>query len=128
MLRVCGTDWSWLVAKAPSPNGPNGERDSNGRFAKGNLGGPGNPHAKQVARVRSLILEAVTEKDLSAIVATLVKRAKDGDIIAARELFDRLVGKPATAIDPERRELEEQRLELRGREVDAKEDQAWLGD
>ena len=67
---------------APSTNGSNGNRDSNGRFAKGNPGGPGNPHARKVARLRSLILESVTEDDLRAIVAVLVKRAREGDLPA----------------------------------------------
>ncbi len=113
------------MSTAPSPNGGNGVRDTQGRFAKGNPGGPGNPYAKQVARVRSLIVEAVSEEDLRAVIAALVEKAKGGDIVAARELFDRLVGRPATAIAPEQQELEERRLSLQDREVEVKEDRAW---
>ena len=82
------------MIEQPSPNGGNGQRGAHGRFAKGNAGGPGNPYARRVAELRSLILEAVTDDDLREIVKTLVKSAKDGDIAAAREVLNRLVGKP----------------------------------
>lgn len=41
----------------PIPNGSNG-RDSQGRFATGNSGGPGNPYARQVAALRCTLPEA----------------------------------------------------------------------
>ncbi len=113
------------MSSSPSPNGRNGARDSHGRFAAGNPGGPGNPHAKQVGRIRSLILETVSDDDLRAIVAGLVGRAKSGDIAAVRELFNRLIGRPPTAADAEQIELEEQRLQLRKRQIDVMEDRAW---
>jgi hypothetical protein len=53
----------------------------------------------------------VTEDDLRAIVAALVKQAKAGDIAAARELLNRLIGKPLDTVDPDRLELEEMQLE-----------------
>lgn len=80
----------------PSPNGHNG-RGASGRFAKGNPGGPGNPHAQQVGKLRSAMLRAVTEADVKAIVARLVKLAKEGNVQAAREVLDRCVGKPTEA-------------------------------
>lgn len=80
----------------PSTNGDNG-RDDRGRFAEGNRGGPGNPHAKRVAKLRSALLDAVTEDDLQAIIAALVRKAKGGDIMAAKILLDRVLGKPLEA-------------------------------
>ncbi len=77
----------------PSPNGPNG-RDGRGRFAQGNSGGPGNPHAGKVAKLRSALLAAVTEEDVRQIVERLVQLAKDGDLAAVRELFLRTIGRP----------------------------------
>jgi len=50
-------------AQAPSPIGSNG-RGSDGRFAKGNPGGPGNPFARQVAALRQNMLDAVTGEDI----------------------------------------------------------------
>lgn len=84
----------------PSPNGSNG-RDRSGRFASGNSGGPGNPHARQVAQLRSTMLRAVTAKDLRAITKALVEKAKAGDVMAAREVLDRCFGKPRQGIDLE---------------------------
>ena len=100
------------MSGAPSPNGGNGKRDHRGRFAKGNPGGPGNPYGQQVARLRAVILEAVTDDDLRKIVAALVKRAKGGDVVAARELLNRLVGIPVDVLADRRLQLCERRLEL----------------
>ena len=74
-------------------------RDSHGRFQKGNPGGPGNPYAERVAELRSMILDAVTKENLRAVVKAMVKRAKGGDVVAARELFNRLVGKASVIRD-----------------------------
>jgi hypothetical protein len=43
--------------------------------------------------LRSALLDAVTEDDLRAIARTLVKRAKEGDLAAIRELLNRVIGK-----------------------------------
>lgn len=73
----------------PSPNGANA-----GRFKPGNPGGPGNPHARQVAALRSALLNAVTPADMRAIIAKLIREAKRGSIPAAREIIERTLGKP----------------------------------
>ena len=74
---------------APSPNG----RTAKGRFAKGNLGGPGNPHGSQVAKLRAALLDAVSIEDIEAVARTLVAQARAGEIQAARELLNRVMGK-----------------------------------
>jgi hypothetical protein len=74
------------------------ERDHGGRFVSGNKGGPGNPFAAQAARLRSALFEAVTPEDLASVIQTLVAKAKGGNVPAAREVLDRLLGKPE-AID-----------------------------
>jgi hypothetical protein len=79
----------------PSTNG----RTPRGQFAKGNLGGPGNPYAKRVAWLRQALLDAVSADDIRAIVMILVARAKDGDMAAIRELLDRLIGKASPPQD-----------------------------
>jgi len=80
----------------PSANGDNG-RDGRGRFTAGNGGGPGNPHAAQVGRLRSALLDAVTPEAMREVASALVEKAKGGDIAAARVLFDRVLGKPIEA-------------------------------
>ena len=77
------------ITTDPSANG----RTPRGQFAKGNPGGPGNPHAKRVAWLRAALLEAVSKDDLRAIARTLVKKAKGGDLPAIRELLNRVIGK-----------------------------------
>jgi hypothetical protein len=94
---------------SPSPNGRNG-RDAGGRFAKGNAGGPGNPFSRRAAELRTALYEAVTPDDLRAIVKKLVKHAKAGDVTAAREVLNRLLGKPEPVDLLERIEALEQRL------------------
>ena len=98
-------------------------RGSNGRFAKGNPGGPGNPFARRVARQRTLIQEAVTDEDLRAIVRALVERAKGGDIAAIREVLNRVVGKAPESPNPDRLDLDE--MKLRADIAEAEEDEAW---
>ncbi len=82
---------------APSPAASNG-RDSQGRFTPNNTFGKGNPHAKRVQEVRSALMSAVTDEDVKAIVAKMVERAKNGDVAAAKEVLDRLVGRPASPV------------------------------
>ena len=95
----------------PSPNGDNG-RDGHGRFAKGNPGGPGNPFARRTAALRSVMLDTVGEDDLKAIVAKLVEQAKGGDVVAAREVLTRIIGRPTESPDPDRLDAHEATLLL----------------
>ena len=81
----------------PKSNGANG-RDNNGRFVRGNPGGPGNPHARRVGKLRNALIRSVSDADVKEIIAKLVEAAKAGDIQAAREVLDRTIGK-ATQTD-----------------------------
>ncbi len=102
----------------PSPNGTNG-RNASGRFVKGWKGGPGNPHARHVAEIRSVLMSAVSDDDLRAIVSTLVEKAKAGDVMAAREVLDRLLGKAKISIEsepPDRRTPDEVMADIRALE------------
>ena len=76
----------------PSESAGDG-RDSRGRFAAGNGYGQGNPHARQVQKLRAATLKAVTEDDVRAVINTLLEQAKQGNVMAAREFLDRTVGK-----------------------------------
>ena len=78
--------------KATKANGDNG-RAPNGTFAKGWKGGTGNPHAKQTHELREALYSAVKPKDIQAIIAKLVAMAKAGDVVAAKEILDRTIGK-----------------------------------
>lgn len=77
-------------------NGENGGRDGRGRFGKGNQAAVGRaaPHAAKVAALRAALLSAVTEEDVQAIAKALIEKARNGDLRAARELLDRVLGAP----------------------------------
>jgi hypothetical protein len=82
-----------MMNSAPSTNGQNG-RDAGGRFTRGNAGGPGNPHARRVARLRSVMLKSVDGAAIQRIMAALIRRAEDGDVPAAALILNYTVGKP----------------------------------
>ena len=100
------------MSETPSTNGDNGSRDSQGRFVAGNAGGPGNPYARRVARLRSLLLEAVGEEDLLELIQALIGQAKSGDLAAIREVLDRCLGKTGRIeqADPDRVDVNESLL------------------
>jgi hypothetical protein len=98
------------MSATPSPNGANG-RGVDGKFAPGWKGGPGNPHARHVARLRSALFKAVKPEDIKDVAAKLIEQAKAGDVASIKELFQRLFG-PAEAIDfAERLEALEAKIE-----------------
>ena len=89
------------------PPHPTAERDGKGRFTKGNLGGPGNPFARQVAKLRSALVDRVTEADMERIAEDLIVKARLGDLAAIKLLFLYVLGKPAQAVNPDTLDIEE---------------------
>ena len=83
------------------------KREANGRFAKGNKGGPGNPFARQVAALRQTLLNRATQKDFEEIADELIKKAKTGDVAAIKLLFQYTLGKPAPSPDPDGLDVDE---------------------
>ncbi len=82
----------------PSPYGSNG-RDAAGRFAKGNGGGPGNPHGRQVAELRRTVLGAVTPDEVAELVRVIWDKARAGDMGAAKLLLSYLIGQPVAGVE-----------------------------
>ncbi len=80
--------------KAISKGSNRSQRDSQGRFVKGWLGGPGNPNVKRMAEYRNAINAAIKPGDLKQVIRKLILLAKRGDMAAIKELLDRTVGKP----------------------------------
>lgn len=102
-------------ATGPLPQGhgagsSNAARGSDGRFAKGNPGGSGNPFNRQVAALRQALLNAVTPTDLEEIVAVLLIKAKSGDLAAIKLLLSYTIGKPGPAVDPDTLDQQEWQL------------------
>ena len=95
--------------KTPSTTGSNG-RGEGGRFGPGNKYARGNPHARRVARLRAELLRAVTPADLRDVALALLTQAKAGDVAAAKELLQRLLGPPVELDLLERLETLEQHM------------------
>ena len=79
-------------------------RDEHGRFVAGNCEAKGNPFARRVAKLRSVMLSAVSEDDMQQIIRKLVSLAKNGDVAAAKAVLDRVFGRApqAVTVDGER--------------------------
>ena len=86
---------------------PQPERDEHGQFRKGNRGGPGNPFARQIARLRKALLDAVSEADLVEVIEMLRRKAKEGDVAAAKLLLSYSIGKPVGPPNPDTLDLDE---------------------
>jgi len=101
-----------------STNGTSG-RKPNGQFAKGNPGGPGNPYARHVARLRASLIEAVGDDGLKEIVQGMVTAAKGGDVAAAKLLLSYLLGKPVESVEPDYVDIHERELHSKDRGLDS---------
>jgi hypothetical protein len=77
------------------------DRNAHGQFAKGNSGGPGNPHARACARMLEVFRNAVSEEDMIRIVTKLVEKAAAGDASAAKIIVSYRIGKPLPAHHPD---------------------------
>lgn len=87
----------WSKKKKPSTHG----RDGKGKFTKGNHCGTGaNDHKATIdsKKLKAAFAAAISEQDIRDIVLGLAEKAKKGDVLAAREVFDRLWGKAPQAI------------------------------
>ncbi len=85
----------------PRPTTPTAKvekRDATtGRFVKGHCGGPGRSQFGQLGEYRKTVREAVTPKQLSAVLQKLLDKALGGDVLAAKVLLDRTLGKATAA-------------------------------
>jgi hypothetical protein len=99
-----------LLAQAATHNvdAPAG-RDARGRFTKGNPGGPGNPFARHVAKLRSALVQCVGEEDIRQIANGLLVSAKLGHLPSIRTLLMYVLGKPSGAVNPDTLDIEEWR-------------------
>jgi hypothetical protein len=102
-----------------TPPGLVGGRDSRGRFAKGNAGGPGNPYNRRVAELRRIMLEEVSDDAMRVIIQVLLFKAQSGDLAAIKLVLQYVLGKPTPAPDPDAVERHEPQPEQEtARQVD----------
>jgi hypothetical protein len=91
----------------PTP-APDSGRDRNGRFTKGNRGGPGNPQARQVAELRGAVIQSATKEGVLEIAEKLRQLAAEGNVPAIKLYFSYVIGKPSEpACDPDRLNMHE---------------------
>ena len=83
-----------------SKSGPKG-RDTDGKYTKGNSGGPGNPHARACARMLQAFRDNITEEEMLQICRMLYVKAVGGDISAAKIILSYKIGKPLPAPHPD---------------------------
>jgi hypothetical protein len=93
----------------PTPPTDNG-RSADGRFAKGNAGGPGNPFYRKQAEFRRAVLELFTPEDVMSLLRVMLALGRNGDVAAAKVFLEYVVGKPHKAPDPDREEHHEWQL------------------
>src|SRR5262249_34704969 len=86
-------------------------RDANGRFVRGNPGGPGNPFAHKVAALRKALINFVTVDDMKHVAFILKEKAMAGDLAAIKLLFQYVLGKPTETVNPDRLDIEEAKLQ-----------------
>ena len=77
-------------------------RTNKGKFAKGNqcsVGNSGGGNKEKAKALKRALIEAVTEKDIIAVLKKMLSQAKKGDAAARKELFDRLWGRAIQEVD-----------------------------
>jgi hypothetical protein len=62
---------------------PNG-RSTDGRFATGNAGGPGNPFYCKQAEFRRAVLELFTPEEVMSLLRVMLALGRNGDVAAAK--------------------------------------------
>ena len=77
-----------------------GRDPTTGKFLPGNSCSRkgGSPYIRQIAALRSKLYEACTPDEMAEVVQALLKKAKQGNVPAAKLLFERCLG-PAIAAD-----------------------------
>jgi hypothetical protein len=87
-----------------------GGRDGRGRFTKGNPGGPGNPFARQMAKLRQHLLNSASPEEIDFVKAQLMELIAKQNPLAIRMYFEFIIGKAGPAVDPDRLDIDEWRL------------------
>ena len=91
----------------PQDPAPTAQRDAQGRFIKGNAGGPGNPFARHVAKLRAALINSVSVADMEQLADDLRIQAKLGNVTAIKLLFLYVLGKPPQPVNPDTLDIEE---------------------
>ena len=91
----------------PKKKGSPPGRQANGQFARGNPGGPGNPHARFSAHMLTIARQTMTPEKMAAVFESIYIKALTGDLSAAKLLLHYTIGKPGDAPHPDHIERDE---------------------
>ena len=67
--------------------------DERGKFKAGHHLSKGNPYTSQIAVFQKCILDSVKQKQLKEVMQAMIKKACEGDVNAARLVFERTCGR-----------------------------------
>jgi hypothetical protein len=90
-------------------------RDHRGRFLPGNPGGPGNPHVRELARLRALWREMTPDVVFESLQGALLGKALAGHFPALKLYLEYMMGKPDKGVDVDELDVHELLLEARRR-------------
>lgn len=92
-----GLKFAETIPSVPVSGGKSG-RDSRGKFLAGNRFSRGaTPLQAKQQKLRAALLSAVTPQDLREVIQALLAKARGGDVGAAQELLNRVIGRPTSA-------------------------------
>jgi hypothetical protein len=87
-------------------------RDEKGRYLPGNPGGPGNPMAREMARLRLRLCQTVSDEAFDLVVEKLLLLAIKGHFGAIKLLLEYRAGRPDRSVGIDELPLHEMRLGL----------------
>jgi hypothetical protein len=97
----------------PLPAEISGRDPQSGKFVHGNAGSRGNPLNARAQKIRSILLQELTDAEARKLARKLIKMAARGNLQAIKELLDRTIGKPPAFEILERLEKLEAMMEER---------------
>jgi hypothetical protein len=84
-------------------------RDARGRFEPLVIA---NPYARRVARIREVVVSALSDENALAMTQKMIERATNGSESAARLVYQYVLGKPIEGMSPDWVEHDEWRLRM----------------
>src|SRR5262245_29018265 len=108
-------------AKKGDPGAPKGRdpwRDERGRFLPGNPGGPGNPHVRELARLRAKWREMTPDVVFESLQGALLGKALAGHFPALKLSLEYMMSKPDRSVDIDELDVHELLLEVRRRHAE----------
>src|SRR5262245_14058532 len=95
-----------------------GWRDHRGRFLPGNPGGPGNPHVRELARLRAKWREMTPDVVFESLQGALLGKALAGNFPALKLYLEYMMGKPDRSVDIDELDIHEVLLEIKRRQAE----------